>query len=195
MAIVYSHIRLDTNEVFYIGIGKTEKRAYWKYRYNAHWNNIVNKTGYSVEILFRDLSWEDACIKERELISFYGRGDIGNGSLCNHTDGGDGVINMSEESRHKISESKIGKKRLLSDDAKERIRLAHVGKHPHRTHKKHKKHKKHGPMSEEAKLNMAKSKIGRKCIIKKIECPHCGLIGGKAAMHRWHFEKCKHKTL
>jgi hypothetical protein len=27
---VYKHIRKDTNEVFYIGIGKTEKRAYNK---------------------------------------------------------------------------------------------------------------------------------------------------------------------
>ena len=33
MAIVYRHIRLDKNEVFYIGIGKTEKRAYEKHHH------------------------------------------------------------------------------------------------------------------------------------------------------------------
>jgi len=28
---------------------------------------------------------------------------------------------------------------------------------------------------------------------KKIQCPHCGLIGGNGAMKRYHFDNCKHK--
>ncbi len=31
MAIVYQHRRKDTNEIFYIGIGKNTNRAYNKY--------------------------------------------------------------------------------------------------------------------------------------------------------------------
>ena len=30
MTIVYKHIRLDTNEVFYVGIGRTNNNS-WKY--------------------------------------------------------------------------------------------------------------------------------------------------------------------
>jgi len=53
MATVYKHIRLDTLEVFYIGIGKEIKRAYSKQRRNKYWNSIVSKHGYKVEI-FKD---------------------------------------------------------------------------------------------------------------------------------------------
>ena len=40
---IYRHIRLDTNQVFYIGIGSI-KRAYRKTGRNNYWNNITNKT-------------------------------------------------------------------------------------------------------------------------------------------------------
>jgi len=44
------------------------------------------------------------------LISFYGRKDIGTGCLRNHTDGGDGASNPSNETRIKISQGNKGKK-------------------------------------------------------------------------------------
>ena len=56
MAYVYRHIRLDTNQPFYIGIGIDNKSKY--HRANTHhgrnnyWKNIVKKTDYAVEILF-----------------------------------------------------------------------------------------------------------------------------------------------
>lgn len=46
---VYQHIRLDTNEVFYIGIGNI-KRPYIISNRNIHWKNIVNKVGYKWNI-------------------------------------------------------------------------------------------------------------------------------------------------
>lgn len=107
--VVYQHRRLDTNEIFYIGIGKSEKRAYTKHKRNHHWTNIVNKYGYSVEIVTTCKSWEEACQIEQYLIKFYGRRDLGLGNLVNMTDGGDGTINPSEETLLKISESKKGK--------------------------------------------------------------------------------------
>jgi hypothetical protein len=91
MAVVYRHIRLDTNEVFYVGIGKEEKRAYNKNRRSNFWKSIISKTDYNVEILFNDLTWDEACEIERYLIKFYGRRDLNTGSLINLTDGGDGV--------------------------------------------------------------------------------------------------------
>ncbi len=37
MAIVYKHIRLDNDTVFYIGIGKNQKRPYSKNYRNKYW--------------------------------------------------------------------------------------------------------------------------------------------------------------
>jgi hypothetical protein len=75
---IYQHVRLDTNEVFYIGKG-TKKlkgnvyhRAYTKNSRNEYWKNIVNQTSYKVEIL-EEFETEKACLlKESELIVLYG---------------------------------------------------------------------------------------------------------------------------
>jgi hypothetical protein len=91
---VYRHIRLDKDEVFYIGIGTMDKgkydRAYDKYGRNPFWNYIVNKTKYEVEILFENLPSKELYEKEKEFIKLYGRRDKGLGTLCNLTDGGEG---------------------------------------------------------------------------------------------------------
>lgn len=138
MAVVYKHIRKDTNEVFYIGIGKSEKRAYNATKRNQYWKRIIEKYSYDIEIIETDLTWEAACEIEKQLIKKYGRADLGLGSLVNMTDGGDGTKNMlltneyltklrkpkseefrlkcigrthSEETKQKMSEAKLGKKR------------------------------------------------------------------------------------
>jgi len=116
MAYVYRHIREDKNEVFYIGIGKIKnyKRAYQKNKSrNALWKNIIKKTNYTVEIIVDNLSWEEACNKEIELIKFYGRIDLGIGTLANLTDGGDGNNNISQHTKQKISNSLKGKSQSL----------------------------------------------------------------------------------
>jgi hypothetical protein len=116
MAYLYRHIRLDKNEPFYIGIGSDSKyrRAFEKGRRNKVWNDIVNKTDYEVEILMDGLSWEQACEKEKEFISIYGRKNINNGTLANLTDGGEGALNRiyvtSEETKRKLSIAHTGKK-------------------------------------------------------------------------------------
>jgi hypothetical protein len=112
MAVVYTHTRLDTSQVFYVGIGLEEKRAYQKKFRNSHWKNIAKKHGYSVSILHKDISWEDACEIEKSLISKYKRKCDG-GSLCNITIGGDGVVGVAwtEDHKRKISEGNKGKTR------------------------------------------------------------------------------------
>ena len=93
MAYVYRHTRLDTNEVFYIGIGsdeKTHNRAYRK-KGTKIWMRILNKTEILVEILHTGIEWEKACEIEKELIFLYGRADLGTGTLVNFTDGGEGT--------------------------------------------------------------------------------------------------------
>ena len=105
MAVIYRHIRLDNNEVFYVGIGKNENRAYDTRRSNI-WKSITNKTDYEVQVLKSDLIWEDACELEKILISYYGRRDLGLGTLVNMTDGGDGTIGFTptDEMNKKRSE-------------------------------------------------------------------------------------------
>ena len=117
MSYVYRHIRLDTNMPFYIGVGtsKNYRRATEKARRNNHWSNIVSKVKYKVEILFDDLTWEEACEKEKEFIQLYGRIDKNNGTLCNHTDGGDGLHNPSQEIREKKRKSMLGKNKGFSN--------------------------------------------------------------------------------
>lgn len=120
MAILYRHIRIDKEEIFYIGIGETEFRAYNKDSRTKHWKNIAKK-GYKVEILFIDLTWEQAIEKEKEFIKLYGRKDLGLGTLVNMTNGGEGTVgykhtDISKE-KTKIAATGInnpfyGKKRL-----------------------------------------------------------------------------------
>lgn len=125
MAYVYSHIRLDSNKIFYIGIGSDVNygRANKKQGRTKHWNNVVSKTQYRVEIILENISWSEACYAERYLIKMYGRADLGLGSLVNMTDGGEGVngywseemkvklkYNRSLSTREKMSKSKVGKK-------------------------------------------------------------------------------------
>jgi hypothetical protein len=130
MAYVYRHIRLDKNEPFYIGIGSDNsyKRAFEKTKdkRSIFWNNIVNKTNYEVEILMDNLTWEQACEKEKEFISMYGRNDLGKGTLVNMTDGGDGVINLNKDIRASISQHLKGKKQSEATKNKRKETLKKV---------------------------------------------------------------------
>lgn len=138
---IYRHIRLDTNEVFYIGIGRKkffydcyEKeyfRAFSKSDRNKYWNNIVNKTSYNIDILFESMDETEIKQKEIEFIALYGRKDLGTGCLVNMTDGGDGCLNPLNHSRgmlgkkhsiraiNKIIDS--NKNRIYSKETKNKI--------------------------------------------------------------------------
>lgn len=107
---VYRHVRLDTNQPFYIGIGSgvDYKRAHSKKNRNKYWLNITKSIEYRIDILLDNLSFFEACLKEKEFIALYGRLD--KGLLCNMTDGGEGLFNPTEEIRKKLSVSKQGSK-------------------------------------------------------------------------------------
>jgi hypothetical protein len=117
MAYLYRHIRLDKNEPFYIGIGndKYYNRAFAKTGRNKIWHNIVSKTEYEVEIIYDGMTKEQAFEKEKEFIKLYGRKNLGTGTLCNLTNGGEGGFGIvrSEENKRKISEKMKGKKNAL----------------------------------------------------------------------------------
>ncbi|NBY21342.1 MAG: hypothetical protein EBQ73_00350 [Gammaproteobacteria bacterium] len=175
MAYVYRHIRLDKNEPFYIGIGSDEeyKRANTNTRRNKHWINI-SKFGYEVDILFDGLTWDEACVKEKEFISLYGRKDKNKGSLCNLTDGGDGclgrIVTFSEESKRKMSEARKGKKPyIITDEIRKNLSIAAKKRGISKEHlaKMNKArvnftHRKGIPHTEETRKKMSDSRIGIK---------------------------------
>lgn len=121
MYVVYSHTRLDTNTIFYIGLGKTKKRAYNKVNRSNHWKRIVNKHGYKVSIIKEFTNYEKASLYEIELISYYGKLCDNTGCLINITNGGEGTLGYKHtyETICKIKNST--KKRGISDEL--RIKL------------------------------------------------------------------------
>jgi len=153
MAYLYRHIRLDKNEPFYVGIATHLKRAYDKSsRKNKIWKSIIAKTDYEVQILFDDLTREEALEKEKEFISIYGRIDLKNGTLSNHTDGGEyfnGLWNKgrkaSEETKAKQREAAKNKP-PMSEETKRKISNSHKGK----------------SISEETKIKLSLINIGTK---------------------------------
>lgn len=103
---LYRHIRLDTNSVFYVGIGKKTPlhiknnvyyRAYSKSSRNAHWKHIIQQTPYTVEIILESNDRFFILKKEIEFIGLYGRKDINTGELVNLTNGGDNGLNKSKD--------------------------------------------------------------------------------------------------
>lgn len=58
---LYRHVRIDTNEVFYIGISLDNRkdkfiRAYDKHKRSIFWKNITAKTVYRVDIVLKNIS-------------------------------------------------------------------------------------------------------------------------------------------
>lgn len=99
---VYQHRRLDTNEVFYVGMAyKNPNRKTWAFRTQherafiksertQHWKKVVAHTDYAVEIVFTSNDVELTKNKERELIKLYGRVGVDDyGTLVNKAAGGD----------------------------------------------------------------------------------------------------------
>ena len=105
--VVYIHRKKTDDTIFYIGIGN-EDRPYQKAPTSRSvvWHRTVKKHGYYVEVIFKDLSKEEACEIEIYLIEKLGRRDLKKGSLVNLTGGGEGATNMSKEARDRISEAR-----------------------------------------------------------------------------------------
>lgn len=124
---VYTHTRPDKDVIFYVGIGSLQRSRSKKGR-NQYWRKIVNKNNghFKVDIIGEDLSWSFCCEVEIGLIKSYGRVDNGTGILSNMTDGGDGVINPSEETRRKIGIAQKGKK--ISPENIAKLKLFNKGR-------------------------------------------------------------------
>jgi len=170
---VYRHVRKDKNETFYIGIGCKPKfrRAYEKDKRNKHWENIVNITDYTVEILLTNLNKSSATLYEKKYIKIYGKSSDNTGTLCNKTDGGEGGSGKwSESKREKIQnywknitpeQRKKHLRGIMSEEClskqKESIALYMADPEARRKKSESMKGRKH---TEETKKKMSESKKG-----------------------------------
>jgi len=171
---IYRHLRLDTNEVFYIGKGKYKKsykniyhRAYDKHNRNNYWKNITNKTNYEVEIVIDNLTSDKANNKEIEFIELYGRIDLNKGTLVNMTNGSDGNngIIFTDLHKNKISESNKGKKH--TPEIKEHLSKVNFGKkHTEETKQKIGKIHKGKKLSQETKQKISESYKGKVSVVE-----------------------------
>jgi hypothetical protein len=127
--IVYIHIRPDTNEPFYVGEGRPQRRNNKRGR-NQYWWNIVNKNRgvFESKILFDGLTKEQSLLKEKEVsLDLLNKGYILTniaecgiiGGMTNRVHTLESIEKMKKskhtpESREKIRQSRLGKKDSLS---------------------------------------------------------------------------------
>lgn len=99
---VYKHLKKGTDEVFYIGEG-SGNRSYSKKSKNNHWNNIVNKYGFDVEIVKDNISKKEALELETKLIKEYGIENLSNMIEDNRK----GFYKHSEETKNILREYRL----------------------------------------------------------------------------------------
>lgn len=95
--------------------------------------------------------------------------------------------NLTPELRNKFRTAKdVWTGRNHSDDSRKKISESKMGKSSSFKGKTH---------SEESRKNMSNGRKGiipRQVIVT---CPHCGKTGPSTGINRYHFDKCKHKPL
>jgi hypothetical protein len=184
---VYTHIRLDTGAVFYVGKGKG-RRAFWQNQRNKHWKAIVAKAGFDVRFVAMGLSEKEAFMLEKETIAYYGRAN-----LANYTDGGDGSsgAKRSKEFKELMRQKMLGRK--FSQETIEKMKEAARQRGPEFQEKRAQKlrGRKH---SEEHKAKIAAAGCGRKLSQEakdKISKYHKGRPKNKDAVAKMAASKSK----
>lgn len=167
MYTVYQH-RNKINGKVYIGITMQTPEQRWRhgegYKSSPHFYAAIQKYGwdnFEHNILFQNLTKEEACKKEQELIAKYNSMNREYG--YNSTSGGD-IFVMNEETKQKISQSLMGNKNGLghpcSEEKRKKISEAQKGRRLTEEHKQKLSEaakKRHTPCSEQAKENIRKA--------------------------------------
>lgn len=212
---VYVHRKADTNEVFYVGKGRS-RRAYEKgTRRNDYWNRTFAIHGRNIEFIEQGLTEVEAFKCECELIDLLKKEEL---RLCNLTDGGEGSSGHkhTEEDLKKMSESQKGK--TMTDEHKANMRkpkseegraaiaeaqrkLRASGYKPSEESNNKRSKTLMGrtsPMkgvvrSEESKKKQSESLIGR--VLNRKVCTHCNRDIPVNVIERFHNDNCKMKEV
>jgi hypothetical protein len=121
-------------EPFYIGKGKGRRILAHLHASSLKKANLKNNKIKAIlknnlkPFVFKiedGLAEKDALDKEKIYIKSIGRIECKNGTLCNHTDGGEGMsgFHLSEETKQKLRKCRLGTK--ASPDAIENMKKAH----------------------------------------------------------------------
>lgn len=154
---VYSHLNPVTKDIFYIGLGVLKRGWEFKSGRSSYYKNYINKWGEPVvNIIKENLTKEEACFLEIELISKYGRKGLDpQGILINRSIGGElGALGhrFTEEQKENLIQGKLGSKYNINSE---------------RVHGNKNKPKPVGFMNEDTK-----NKISAKNKGKKHSTPH-----------------------
>jgi hypothetical protein len=164
--------------------GKTSREDPEKYRGSGkYWKAHIKKHGVEhVETLWYCLFIEGESCKEFASM-FSEQESIATSkawlNLIPETGVNGPTRNFTDEWKVNISLGKKGvpaknKGVVYSAEIRKRMSDAHKGK----------------PLSESHIRNAAEARRGKLHTIGKVECPHCGVIGGKNNMKMWHFDNC-----
>lgn len=116
MMYVYLYTDPIRNEPIYVGMGHGMRAWHHIKRTDVHpfvqRLQMIKRMGFEpvVSIIETGLQWNEASKIEKETIAKLGRKDLGLGTLLNLTDGGEGLINASAETRRKIGEASRNRK-------------------------------------------------------------------------------------
>lgn len=125
------------HEPIYVGKGKGNRitRHFYLYkiinsRFYSKMKAIINSNNEPIYLFLKEQLLEKESLKfEKEMIKIIGRKE-NNGTLTNLTDGGEGIsgFKMSDESKQKMSDKKIGKKiGDMSNETKLKISISKKG--------------------------------------------------------------------
>lgn len=168
MYTVYKH-QNKINGKIYIGITMQEPEKRWgnngiNYKTSPHFYAVIQKYGWNNfdhDILFENLTHDEACSKEQELIEYYNSMNREFG--YNSTSGGD-IFIMNEETKQKISHSMMGNTNGLghpcSDEKKRKISESQKGRTFTEEHKQKLSaatKQRHVPCSEEKKKKLSQN--------------------------------------
>ena len=173
MYTVYQH-KNKINGKVYIGITSQKPEQRWRngegYKSSPHFYSAIQKYGwdnFEHNILFVELTKEQACLKEQELIKEFNSMNREYG--YNSTSGGD-IFVMNEETKQKISQALMGNQNNLghscSEEKKKKISEAQKGREFTEEHKQKLSEaakNRHVPCSEEKKQTL-KEKSHKKLV-------------------------------
>ena len=183
MYTVYKH-QNKINGKIYIGITMQEPEKRWgnngiNYKTSPHFYAAIQKYGWNNfdhDILFKNLTHDEACSKEQELIEYYNSMNREFG--YNSTSGGD-VFIMNEETKQKISHSMMGNTNGLghpcSDEKKRKISESQKGRTFTEEHKQKLSaaaKQRHVPCSEEKKKKLSQNYPNK----RKVYCEELDII-------------------
>jgi hypothetical protein len=119
---VYLHFRKDDGLCFYVGMGRP-KRPFDHANRSPYWKRVKDKHGVIVQVIYENLSSDDAVIMERSYIYHFTNSPLA--KLVNLTSGGEGTkgVKNSIETRLRKSQSAI---RLNADPMFKQKKLAQL---------------------------------------------------------------------